>query len=173
MQSTRKFSPLKVLPSTQIQSILSVSRSVHHFHFKLLDKYIPFPPPSPVIRFLWINLSPKIWNSLKFTEAMCVSDKVMINVLFVSKVSNISFLLSKPLMFWWMSLIPFSCNISAKFSWTYSPGHDSISPHTRSNKNNKLFLGNFATFISNKPKFFSPNKHNHKLLLYLFHKFFV
>ena len=45
----------------------------------------------------------KPWNLTQlaeFTEAMCVSGKVIINFSLVNQVSNISFLPSKPLMFW-------------------------------------------------------------------------
>ena len=91
MQPTRTLLLLKMSTSTQIHSISSVSRSVYRFHFKSSDKYIATPSPSPAIQFLWTNLNPGIWNSLEFTEAICISGKVIINFSFVNKVSNISF----------------------------------------------------------------------------------
>ena len=160
MQPTRKLLPLKTSTSTEIHSISSVSSCACHFHFKSSDKYIATSPSSPAIRILWTNLNPGIWNNSEFTEAMCVSDKVMINSSFVNRVSNLSFLLWKPLIFRWTSLIPHSFDISVKFSWTCRPGYNSTSPQMRSNKNIKLFQGNFGTLISNKPKLFSSSKNN-------------
>ena len=52
----------------------------------------------------------------------------------VNKVSNISFVLNKPLMFWWTSWTPFNFDISVKFSWIQ------------------------IEFL--KPKSLSPSKHN-------------